>query len=221
MALYVDTANPEEARQALNLGIVRGITTNPTLMRRMGESDLVTLDRLLDLNPGQLFVQLVGHKADELEQHLEKIRMRFPKEPLVFKVTPTWDGIRFCQRWQERERFLITAVNALEQAYVAQEAGAGYVALYLHRYRLRHGTWPPLSELKQFTGAHLRIMIASCHDIAEVQWALVNGADDLTLPLSTIQQLLANRDSEEDIARFDRDASRPRPSGNRSAPTTS
>jgi transaldolase len=221
MALYVDTANPEEARQALGLGIVGGITTNPTLMRRMGESDLVTLDRLLALNPGQLFVQLVGHKADQLEQYMEKVRVRFPKEPLVFKVTPTWDGIRFCQRWQKRERFLITAVNALEQAYVAQEAGAGYVAVYLHRYRLRHGAWPPLREIKQVTGEHLRIMVASCHNIGEVQWALINGADDLTLPLSTIQQLLVNRDSEEDIARFDRDASRSGKSANQGTPTTS
>jgi hypothetical protein len=49
-------------------------------------------------------------------------------------------------------------------------------------------------------------MIASCHDMAEVRWALVNGADDVTLPLSLLQQLLANRDSAEDIARFNRDS---------------
>lgn len=208
MAIYVDTASRQEACQALSLGIVRGITTNPSLMRKTGGPELKTVKELLKLDPKPLFVQLSGTTADDLLKHLESIRAVFSQDNLVFKLAPTWRGIKLCSELSGRERFLITAVNTLEQAFAAQEAGAEFVALYLHRYRLRNGSWPPLEAIKGVTRGRTRVMIASCHDIAEVRWALVNGADDITLPLSIIRQLLTSRDSEEDIARFDRDVLR-------------
>ncbi|MCY0879979.1 MAG: hypothetical protein OWU84_13715 [Firmicutes bacterium] len=203
--LYIDTANVDEARQALQLGIVSGITTNPTLMRRISDPEPAVIDALLSLSPAQLFIQLRGTTRKELEDHRQRIRGKWPNAPIVFKLVPTWEAMQFAALWREQETFLITAVNSVQQAYVAREAGAQYVAVYLHRYRLRHGTWPPLTEIRRVVGSHVRIMIASCHSMAEVQWAMVNEADDLTLPLSLLQQLLVNTDSAEDIARFNRD----------------
>lgn len=208
MALYVDTAIAKEAREALSLRVVAGVTTNPTLIRRAGDKEDDTLLKLASLNPGRLFVQLSGKRREELEEHLKRVRECLPDAALVFKITPTWAAMELSGEWCGREDFLVTAVNTVEQAYVSREAGAKYIAVYLHRYRLRNGSWPPLDEIKRMSQGRLRIMVASCHDIAEVRWALVSGSDDVTLPLPTIQMLLASRDSEDDIARFDRDVSR-------------
>ena len=208
VALYVDTALEQEVRIALALGVVAGVTTNPTLIKRTGQPEEEALTRITVQEPRQLFVQLAGKTEAELAMNLNRIRQRFPDTALVFKITPTWPAIRLCSKWHDREDFLVTAVNTVEQAYVAQEAGAKYIAVYLHRYRLRHGSWPPVEDIKSMTQSRIRVMIASCHDIAEVRWSLVSACDDMTLPLATIQMLLASKDSEDDIARFDRDTSR-------------
>ncbi len=205
MALYVDTALEQEVRNALALGVVAGVTTNPTLIKRTGQCEEDALREIARLEPSQLFVQLAGKTEAELTTNLTRIRQLCPSTALVFKITPTWPAIRLCARWHEREDFLVTAVNTVEQAYVAQEAGAKYIAVYLHRYRLRHGSWPPVDEIKRMTQGRLRVMMASCHDIAEVRWSLVSACDDITLPLSTIQPLLFSKDSEDDIMRFDQD----------------
>lgn len=208
MALYVDTAMTQEIKDALTFGVIAGVTTNPTLIKRTGQSEEDALRNIVQLEPRQLFVQLSGKTEVELSLHLQRIRQLFPDCALVFKITPTWPAIQLCSKWHDHEDFLVTAVNTVEQAYVAQEAGAKFIAVYLHRYRLRNGSWPPVEEIKNMTQGRLRVMIASCHDIAEVRWSLVSASDDITLPFSSIQMLLASRDSEDDIARFDHDTSR-------------
>lgn len=211
MSLYVDTATPSEASKALSLAIVAGVTTNPTLIRRTGADERAILTEIVTFQPKRLFVQLVGKSQQDFLVHRDKIRDMLPNSAMVFKIPPTWPAIEFCEHWHEQDDFLVTAVNTIEQAYVAQQAGAKYVAVYLHRYRLRNGEWPPLDEIKRATQGHLRVMIASCHDITEVRWALINGADDVTLPFATIQALLFSKDTEDDIARFDQDVLRNTP----------
>jgi transaldolase len=205
MALYVDTAMFEEAKEALALGVVSGITTNPTLIRRTGHDEHEVFTTLASLEPRQLFIQLSGSTLEELTKHMEDIRTACSTASVVFKIPPTWPAMALCAKWHDQVDFLVTGVNTVEQAYVAEASGAKYIAVYLHRFRLRNGSWPPIEDIKALARTRLRIMVASCHDLAEVRWALVSGFDDITLPLATIQALLVNKDSEEDIARFDKD----------------
>jgi transaldolase len=121
MAIYLDSANLEEARQVKELGWVYGVTTNPSPMARTRMPPEVTLKALAQLNLHQVFYQLVSpDMANMLVEACEA--MGFVKHGLILKIPPTENGFRFVAHHGDKFPCCVTAIFDPAQALVAREA---------------------------------------------------------------------------------------------------
>jgi transaldolase len=166
MAIYLDSAIPDEARQAMSLGYVRGITTNPTLLARVNRPGVEVLRELCRICDGTVFYQLnaptVSERREEAEYVLslnEELRRKHDEalaqleaalakgeegEPAPFgrvglKIPATAENMSLVSHFADRgETVAVTAVFNCAQAYAACEAGATYLLPYVNRMtRLR------------------------------------------------------------------------------------
>ncbi len=71
--MYLDTANPQEIADALKTGVIAGITTNPTILKKEGKPRFDQIDSIMALNPPILFVQIIGDTTEELFEDFLKI----------------------------------------------------------------------------------------------------------------------------------------------------
>ncbi|MHB1684503.1 MAG: transaldolase family protein [Bacilli bacterium] len=208
MALFIDTANRDEAYRALATGLVQGITTNPTLLAREGKNAVDSIQRLCDLNPEALCVQLTGSTVLEMETQIAAWKSKLPQsDNVVYKVPPTWSALQVVRRFSPETQFLVTAVNTVSQTLCASLAGAAYVAVYISRYLSRHDNqFPPTRNMVTACGSKTRVMVASCHSHAEIDMALETGVQDLTLSPKIFWSLLEDDGTAEDLSSFARDA---------------
>jgi transaldolase len=178
VAIYLDSADPDDARQAMGLGFVSGITTNPTLLARVKRPPGQVLRELCHICPGNVFYQLVAPTLSERRREAERIVLL--NEELAQEDARAFDAWQR-EPGQERELALaplgrvglkipactenmnlvaefatlgvnvaVTAMFSLAQAYLACEAGATYVLPYVNRTtRLRGDGIAFVRELAQ------------------------------------------------------------------------
>ncbi|MBW8381691.1 MAG: transaldolase, partial [Youngiibacter sp.] len=72
--MFIDTANINEIKEVLSTGIIKGVTTNPTILKREGRPRLQQLDDILALEPGMIFVQATGRDVEELFDDYLRLR---------------------------------------------------------------------------------------------------------------------------------------------------
>ena len=130
MAVYLDSANLDEAYKAKAMGWVHGVTTNPSLMAKAGAAPETVLSGLAELAFPEIYYQLVSHNLDEMMNEA-RIAAGIIKSGLVLKVVPTENGFRFVARHGNEFPCCITAVFDPSQALIAREAGAGFIAVYV------------------------------------------------------------------------------------------
>jgi transaldolase len=207
MAIMVDSADVNEVRQAVELGIVRGCTTNPLLMAKAKESPREVIRQICAVVPGPVFYQLTAATSAEHEKEGREVHAIDPKK-VHLKIPATTENMTLITRFGPLIPCAVTAIFSAHQAYLACEAGAKYIIPYVNRSTRLLGDGPKLvAEMKQAIRAAAspaRILAASIKSPEEAVAAAVAGADDLTLPLDIIRALGQHRLSDEAIAEFDR-----------------
>ncbi|MBE9047045.1 transaldolase [Pleurocapsales cyanobacterium LEGE 10410] len=130
--IYLDSALVEEAKEAVAMGWVKGITTNPTLLNKSELSPEDCLQQLAAISPGELYYQLCATDfagmVTEAQQAAEiigdKIVLKIPATELGFKVTAHLSPKIACS---------VTAIYSPAQAAIAAQAGAKYAIAYVNR----------------------------------------------------------------------------------------
>jgi transaldolase len=203
MAIYLDSAKLDEARQAKEFGWVYGVTTNPSLMARVRMPAEVTLKALGQLNFHQVFYQLVSQDlAAMLVEACEAAGL--VKHGLILKIPPTENGFRFVAQHGETFPCCLTAIFDPAQALVAREAGARYIAVYVNRATKQLGDGLALVEdlAKVLTGSRTEILAASLKSTKEVVGAFRAGAQHITLPYDLLSSLSNHPLSTETVEQF-------------------
>lgn len=204
MALFLDSADPSEAREAAGYGFVRGCTTNPALLARAGARDpRAALEVLVDLFEGPVFYQLM---ARDLEGLRAEARTFLPLGPrLGLKIACTLDGLRLAAELAPEATLAMTGVFTPGQAYLAAQAGAHYVIPYVNRITRFTGDGPgtidAIAEALAFEDC--AVLAAGIKSPAEAIEALLAGADHLSLPLSVIQSMADNELTRRAIDDFE------------------
>jgi len=208
MAIYLDSAQHDEIREATAWGFVAGITTNPALLAAAGEVSLDVLKPLCELIPGQVFFQLTTHNLNAM---LLEGQAAFSVSPsqVVLKVPCTLDGLRVVARLSLEIPCALTTVFSPAQAFLAREAGARYVIPYMNQSTRLLGDGSALiagmARVLGNSGRHTtEIVAASVKSPAEAVAALDAGAHHLTLPLEVIREMARHPLSEQAIERFSR-----------------
>ena len=203
MAIYLDSAMIEDARQAKNLGWVYGVTTNPTLMANAGVAPEVVLKELATLEFHQVYYQLVSQNLEDMLIEAS-IAAKFIKNGLICKIAPTEIGFRFVAKYGNEIPCCVTAIFDPAQALAAREAGARYIAVYVNRVTKQLGDGLALVQdlANVLAGSQTEIVAASLKSKKEAVDAFVAGAQHLTIPFNVLMNLSTHPLSEQTIEQF-------------------
>jgi len=205
MALYLDSADVDDARQAAALGFVAGATTNPTLIARSGRPGEQVIADLAAVLPGTIFYQVTAPPGPELDD--EMARLRAISDRVAFKIPCTLDYLAALHALPRAEvTCAVTAVYSPAQAYIAAQAGARYAIPYVNRATRLCGDGPALvADLAAILyGTDCQILAASIKDPAEAAATLLAGAHHLTLPWSVLASLAAHPLTDQALEEFRR-----------------
>ena len=203
MAIYLDSAKLDEARQAKNLGWVYGVTTNPTLMAKAGLTPEVVLKELASLDFHQVYYQLISNNLDDMAVEARKAQ-EFVKRGLILKIAPTENGFRFVAKYGEEFPCCVTAIFDPAQALVAREVGARYIAVYVNRATKQLGDGIALVKdlAKVLAGSQTEILAASLKSTKEAVDAFLAGAQHLTIPFDLLASLSTHPLSVQTVDQF-------------------
>lgn len=203
MAIYLDSAIIEEARQTKKLGWAYGVTTNPTLMAKAGDTPEVVLRELAALEFHQVYYQLVSQNMEDMLIEASRAA-EIVKNGLICKIAPTENGFRFVAKYGNEIPCCVTAIFDPAQALVAREAGARYIAVYVNRATKQLGDGLALVRdlAKVLAGSPTEIVAASLKSTKEAVDAFVAGAQHLTVPFDVLIGLSTHPLSEQTIEQF-------------------
>ncbi|MCF7823367.1 MAG: transaldolase [Candidatus Marinimicrobia bacterium] len=203
MAIYIDSSNLKHIRSVLELGWVRGVTTNPILLNQSDLEARGVLSAIKELTAGPVFYQLVAENfeamLDEAEEALEILEKR-----LVVKLPPNDLGFRVCSELSSKIACCPTAIYAPAQALIAREVYAQYIAVYVNRAtRLMGDGIQLIRDISEvLKGSRTELLAASLKSPDEAIAALTAGAHHLTLPYETLSQLSFHTLSDAAIREF-------------------
>lgn len=202
MAIYLDSAKLEEARQAKDLGWVYGVTTNPSLMAKAGLEPETVLSELNQLQFHEVYYQLVSQDLNEML--LEARKASELVQNLVLKIAPTENGFRFVAQYGNEFPCCVTAIFDPSQALVARAAGARYIAVYVNRATKQLGDGLALvnSLANVLAGSQTEILAASLKSAKEAVDAFLVGAQHITVPFELLMSLSSHPLSQQTVEQF-------------------
>lgn len=201
--IYLDSATINEAKTALKLGWVKGITTNPTLLSKTELPPESTLKELALISPGELYYQLTTTDFQRMLTEATKV-YGIIGEKTVLKIPATSVGFQVVAALSKEIPCSVTAIYSAAQAAVAREAGAKYAIAYVNRATRLLGDGLQLVKdmAAVLKGSKTEILAASIKSPDEAAAALQAGAHHLTLPLHILQALTTHELSEQTVREF-------------------
>jgi transaldolase len=209
MAIYLDSANLDDARRAQELGFVQGITTNPKLIAETGRPGLDVLSDLVEIFEGHIFYQVTAATVDaRTDEAWQAYKIRPDK--VVIKVPTTAENLSMVSRLVPAGiECAMTAAYSPAQAYLAAQVRASFVIPYVNRMTRQlgdaFGIVRNMVQVVQET--QTRVLAASFKSLDEVIATILAGVDDLTIPLDLILAMGDHELSRQAIEEFSAHAS--------------
>ncbi len=205
MGLFLDSAKIEEVRQAVGLGFLAGVTTNPTIMAKAQGQPGDIIREICAISPGPVFYQVTGATAAEREREGREFSAISP-EKVVLKIPATTENMALMARLSRDIPCAATAVYSGAQTLVACEAGARYVIPYVNRATRLVGDGcglvAEMAAVIKAAGKPVEILAASIKSADEATQAVLAGAHHLTLPLEVLLSLGNHALSDAAIEEF-------------------
>ncbi|APJ12810.1 fructose-6-phosphate aldolase [Bacillus safensis] len=206
MLFFVDTANIEDIKEAHELGILAGVTTNPSLVAK--EKDVSFHDRLreiTDVVSGSVSAEVISLKAEEMIEEGKELAAIAPN--ITVKIPMTTDGLKAVKALTDLGiKTNVTLIFSANQALLAARAGATYVSPFLGRLDdIGQNGLDLISEVKTIFDVHgldTQIIAASIRHPQHVTEAALRGAHIGTMPLKVIKQLTKHPLTDAGIEQF-------------------
>lgn len=208
MKFFIDTANVSEIRKAWDVGVIDGVTTNPSLISKENRDPLELLKEICEIVNGPVSAEAVSLKADDMVREAEELSRTHPN--IVVKIPMTEEGLRAVKRLSaEGIKTNVTLVFSPSQALLAAKAGATYVSPFVGRMDdISHTGMNIVSEILEIYDNYMfktEIIVASIRNPLHVVEAAKMGAHVATIPYSVIQQLIKHPLTDIGIERFLKD----------------
>jgi transaldolase len=209
MKFFIDTANLAQIKEANDLGILDGVTTNPSLMAKEGikgeEAVMQHYKTICDLVDGDISAEVISTDFDGMVAEGKKLSAIHPN--IVVKVPMIKDGIKAIKWFTENGiRTNCTLIFSAGQAILAAKAGATYVSPFIGR--LDDGGWDGMILIHQIRqifdiqGFKTEILAASIRNPNHIISCAEAGADVCTCPLASILGLLKHPLTDIGLAQF-------------------
>ena len=210
MELFIDTANIEEIRKANDMGVIRGVTTNPSLIAKEGRDFKQVIQEIAGIVDGPISGEVKATTVDAEGMIAEGREIAAIHPNMVVKIPMTAEGLKACKALtQEGIQTNVTLVFSANQALLAARAGATYVSPFLGR--LDDISMPgidlirTIAEMFAVQGITTKIIAASIRNPIHVTDSALAGADIATVPYKVIEQMTKHPLTDQGIAKFQAD----------------
>ena len=208
MKFFIDTANTKEIKEAWDLGVIDGVTTNPSLISKENKKPKALLKEICEIVDGPVSAEAVSLKAEEMIEEAKELS-KIHKN-IVVKIPMTRDGLKAAKRLSELKiKTNVTLIFSPSQALLAAKAGATYVSPFVGRLDdISHYGMEIVNQILEIYDNYnfdTEIIVASIRNPLHVVEAARMGAHVATIPFSVIEQLLKHPLTDIGIAKFLKD----------------
>ena len=206
---FIDTADIDAIKKAHEMGLVDGVTTNPTLIKKAGRDHEETIREISALVDGPISVETLSEDAEGMIAEAEEY-MKWGSN-IVIKVVMSPEGMKVVKALSDRGiKTNVTVVFSAAQALIAAKAGATYVSPFVGRLDdIGHIGMDLISQIRTIFDHYefsTKILVASVrHSIHVLDSGLI-GADVATVPPDTLMKLFNHPLTDKSIAAFIEDA---------------
>ena len=207
MKLFLDTANIEEIKRVNDMGIICGVTTNPSLIAKEGKSFKETVKRIAEIVDGPISGE-VSPDAVSAEQMIREAREIAAIHPnMVVKIPMTDEGLKACNTLsKEGIEVNMTLIFSANQALLCARAGAAYVSPFIGRLDdigiAGINLIGTISKIFRQYHINTEIIAASIRNPLHVTEAALSGADISTVPYKVIMQMINHPLTDIGINKF-------------------
>ncbi|WP_022704433.1 fructose-6-phosphate aldolase [Pseudorhodobacter ferrugineus] len=208
MKFFVDTADVADIRELNDLGMVDGVTTNPSLILKSGRDILEVTKEICDIVSGPVSAEVVALKADEMIAEGRKLAKIAPN--IAVKVPLTWDGLKTCKVLSgEGHMVNVTLCFSANQALLAAKAGATFISPFIGRLDdINLDGLDLIADIRTIYdnyGFETQILAASIRTANHVAQCAMIGADVMTAPPSVIKGLASHVLTDKGLDQFMKD----------------
>ncbi len=205
MKFFIDTANVKEIREAASLGVVDGVTTNPSLVAKEGRDFNQVITEICSIVDGPISAEVVSLEADKMVA--EGVELAKIHKNIVVKLPITKDGLKATKILAEKDiKVNMTLVFSPSQALLAAKVGAAYVSPFVGRLDdISHYGMDLVRQILEIYnnyGFGTEIIVASVRNPLHVVDAALAGAHIATIPFNVIDQLVKHPLTDIGINKF-------------------
>jgi len=208
MEIFIDTAEMAQIRKYWDMGIIDGVTTNPTLIAKSGRNFDQVINEIAGIVKGPISVEAVSSTSDEIVEEAKKLAKY--GEQIVVKVPMTAEGLKATKRLNKLGiRTNLTLVFSSAQGLLAAKAGATYVSIFIGRLddRGQEGVDVVYELADVFANYNFssKIIAASIRHPRHVIESAKAGAHVATIPPDVLDKMLLHPLTDEGIRTFAKD----------------
>ena len=208
MKLFVDTANVDEIRQANDMGVICGVTTNPSLIAKEGRDFVETVKEITTIVDGPISAEVISLEADKMVEEAKPLAAIHKN--IIIKIPMCAEGLKAVKQLTKLGiKTNVTLIFSAAQALLAARAGATYVSPFLGRLDdIGTNGMILIEEIADIFKLHnikTEIIAASIRNPIHVIDAARAGCDIATVPYKVIAQMINHPLTDKGIERFLKD----------------
>ncbi len=206
MKFFIDTANLKEIEEAASLGVLDGVTTNPSLIAKEGEKDYRNLlKKICEIVQGPVSAEVVSVKAEEMVVEARSLADIHPN--ITIKIPIIREGLKAVKRLSDEGiKTNVTLVFSAPQAILAAKAGAAFVSPFVGRLDdISHFGMDLVRQIVSIYdnyGYQTEVITASIRNPLHVLEAALAGSHIATIPFKVIEQLVNHPLTDRGLAKF-------------------
>ena len=205
MKFFVDTAEIDEIRELNEFGMVDGVTTNPSLIRKSGRDIIEVTQEICNIVSGPVSAEVTATEAEQMIAEGKKLAQI--ADNIAVKVPLTWDGLKACKTLSGLGHMVnVTLCFSANQALLAAKAGATFISPFIGRLDdVNLDGLDLISDIRLIYdnyGFDTQILAASIRTVNHVTQSALIGADVMTAPPSVIKSLATHPLTDKGLAAF-------------------
>ena len=208
MKIFIDSADTEAIKSCYKSGIIDGLTTNPSLIRKSGKKHEDVYQELKEIGLTDISMEVIGSKENMISEG-KRLYKKFGKVATI-KVPCTVDGLKACKELSDGGiKVNVTLIFSQSQAILASKSGATYVSPFVGR--VDDNSFGGLCLIKDIAnvyqrhGVETKVLAASLRNVRDVGRAFEYGADIVTKPPNVFDGLYQHILTDKRLDLFDKD----------------
>ena len=209
MKIFLDTAETDIVRKHYKTGLIDGLTTNPTLIRKSGRKHEDVYQEFKEIGVTDLSMEVMGN-AENMISEGKRLNKKFGKMATI-KVPCTVDGLVACKELsKDNIRVNVTLIFSPSQAILAAKAGAAYISPFVGR--VEDNSFDGVALIKDIAAIYRKqyitktqVLAASLRDVHSVSRCYADGADIVTMPPAVFEKMYKHILTDKGLEQFDID----------------